>query len=282
MDAPPPEVIKLPIGSITENSIKELSLLNPLVSVSKVSPTQISLTSGRLIEFFSILNIDFEILSELNADLRLELILGKLFVAPPMGSIVGNLNTEISRQLMTWAFPVGAVDQIGYVGSTETEFTLPWLIGEKFMYLRPDQSWMSQARFDAAPLANRHKRFHGVPHYVNETVSLHDLLSLQRKKCGLWVYSGVEVVSLVDLFRANTYLYASTNSGLLPAPGIAGAIVHPDYPEITEQIFPWPALPPLSPASRQYGPALAVPIPVGCLMVATGGQFVLNHARFLL
>jgi len=275
--SPPLEILTLPVGIITTSSLRQFSSLNPHINVEKVSQTQINISTARSIDFSGIWKIDYDILSELNPNLRLELILGCLFISPPMGSINGNVNIEIGGQIRNWNTMPGG-DTFGNVGDSSTEFILPW--GN---YLKPDVSWMSHPRFNAVPLATRHMRFPGVPHYVNETVSLHDTLAEQRRKCGLWVWSGVEVVTLVDLFHGHTYLYASTASGFLPAPGaFPGVIVHPNYPTITERDYVWPALPPPMATGNQFGPALAIIFPAGCTMVMTGGPFSLNHATIKL
>jgi len=281
-DSTPNEILTLPVGIVTSQFVNLLSTLNPKISVVKQSPTQISLSTARSIDFSGVWDIknNFELLEELNPNLRIELFAGNLFISSPMGSLAGAINSAITRQLENWNYPANAVEAFGRVGDSSTEFYLPW--GRDY-YMRPDASWMQLAQYLAVAPAIRNIRFPGVPHYVNETVSFHDSIYEQRRKCGFWVWSNVEVVSLVDYYRGHTYLYASTNSQLLPAPGAAvGVIVHPDYPEVTEQDFLWPALPALTAAGDQHGPPLVVALPAACTMVLTGGPFAINHGRFLL
>jgi len=275
------EILTLPVGIVTSQFVNLLSALNPNISVVKQSPTQINLPTARLIDFSHVWDIknNFEVLEDLNPNLRIELFEGNLLISPPMGSLAGGINAAITRQLENWNYPANAVEAFGRVGDSSTEFYLPW--GRDF-YMRPDSSWMTLAQYLGVAPAIRNIRFPGVPHYVNETVSFHDSIVEQRRKCGFWVWSNVEVVSLVDYYRRHTYLYASTNSHLLPAPGTAvGVTVHPDYNEVTEQDFPWPALPALTAAGDQHGPPLVVALPAACTMVLTG-PFAIDHGRFLL
>jgi len=278
-DSTPYEILTLPVGVVTSQFVNLLSALNPNISVVKQSPTQISLPIARLIDFSRLWDIKnyFEILEDLNPNLRIELFEDKLLISPPMGSLAGSINNEIGHQLQSWNYPANAVEAFGRIGDSSTEFYLLW---RRSYYMKPDVSWMTLAQYLAAAPAMRNKRFRGVPHYVNETVSFHDNIDEQRHKCGFWVWSNVEIVSLVDYYRRHTYLYALTNSHLLPAPGAQGAVVHPDYPAVTEQDFPWPALPALTAAGDQHGPPLVVALPAACTMVVTGGPFAINHGRF--
>jgi len=277
---PPLEIVTFPIGCINAKFMQQLTSLNKNVNLEKINSTQIKLQAGCSINFSGVWDIrseqNFDQLSALNPHLRFEVISGHLVITTPMSGLIGSINSEINLQLGNWNRP-GALP-LGNIFDSSTEFMLPW--GN---FMRPDQAWMTKARFRAIPaIVRTRKRIPDVPHYVNETISYHDNLTDQRFKCATWVYAGVEVVSLVNIFTKHTYLYADIDSGLLPPLG-ALVTVHPFYGTVVEQDFPWPALP--APVMNgglliQMGPVFNVPIPARSTMVTNGGAFSINHATF--
>lgn len=289
-ELPPLEILVLPVGVITVKSINLLSSLNPGIIIEKVSNTVIKITSGHPINFKNFFDINlpanWDQIYQLNPNLSFEIIDNNIVLSPPMSACIGYINQIIGGQLFIWSFRAGVPLPIGVLGESSTEF----LVDDGF--LKPDQSWMTTAHYEAQIATTRvRNRFPIPPQYVNETVSYHDTALKQRIKCGRWVTAGVEVVSLVNIFTRHTYLYALTASHLLPDPGapavpsVPPVNVHPAHPTVTEQDFIWPALPaPMiaNGVARQMGPAFVVPLPAACTMVAIGGPFGINHGLFRL
>lgn len=84
---------------------------------------------------------------------------------------------------------------------------------------------------------------------------------------------------MIDYIGQNTYFYASTASGLLPAPGFNANVIA--YGTVTEEAHPWPALP--APVNgMQFGPALRLAIPAGTTIVNTVGPIIIDHTVFFL
>jgi len=99
---------------------------------------------------------------------------------------------------------------------------------------------------------------------------------------GEWISAGVQFGILIDYHRRCTYRYATTASGLLPAPGAhANVAAHPNFAAVCEERFPWPGAAPAG-AGPHYGPpGFVVSIPGGTHMgIALGGAVNINHALF--
>jgi len=272
------EIVTFPIDCINTKFMQRLTSLNKNANIEKINNTQIKLQTGYSFDFTGVWDIcseqNFDQLLILNSHLRLEVVKGHLLISPPMSGLIGGVNAEIMRQLGNWNKP--AALPIGNVFDSSTEFYLPW-----DNYMRPDQAWMTKERFNALPVnVIKGKRLTDVPHYVNETASYHDNFTEVRKKCATWVYGGVEVVSLINVFNKHTYLYADIDSGLLPPVNTHNVVRSPFYDTVVEQDFPWPALPARVMNGNvlvQMGPVFNVSMPATSTMVATCGAFSIRH-----
>jgi len=239
-----------------------------------VSPTSLRIPLDTKLDLsFIIPEFTVDIFSKFcscNPNKNLELIEGQLFVHSPMSSISDGIALEVGRQIGNWNI-VNALD--GGCGASATNFIV--VPGPPPTIRKPDSWWMDRVRYGPL-LPDQNNQLPGVPDFVVEVISPNDHLLDQRTKCGDWVNWGVDLAMLIDYLAHDTYLYATTASGLLPM-GFPFAYVL----GVTEQRIPWPALPALNANGVQKGPALVVPLPAGSLM-AQAVAFGVNHATFSL
>jgi len=198
-----------------------------------------------------------------------------------MSSISCGIASEVCAILrtLTQAVTGGIPPFVGQYGGMQAQWRDNWQAPHRKI---PDAWWIRTGIWLAmGPAINN--ILPGVPDFVLEVISPNDSIIEQRRKMGEWISAGVEFAIFIDYIHHNTYRYATTASALLPAPGAhPNVAIHPHFPVITEERFPWP---PLIAAVPQYGPVgFIVSIPAGtAIAIALGGVAInINHTNFCL
>eukprot|EP01119_Soliformovum_irregulare_P019169 TRINITY_DN6015_c0_g1_i1.p1 TRINITY_DN6015_c0_g1~~TRINITY_DN6015_c0_g1_i1.p1 ORF type:complete len:362 (+),score=49.74 TRINITY_DN6015_c0_g1_i1:33-1088(+) len=266
----------LPITLISKSRAALLHR-NFFLKIQFLTDNTICIPRGRKIDLepiFSLTPRNYDILEALNPNLRFELVEHHLIVKHIMSIVSANIHNKIGATLENLNGAV-AFPGHGIVATEQAQFLIP----ATGSYLSADVSFMSHATYNAMG-AYQGTRMPGVPEFVVEVRSPSQTSAEQRDKMAVWIQAGVDCCVLVDPVSRVTRLYATTASGMLPAIGAANTIAHPNDPFITEESFPWPALPALV-GGRQGGPALVVNIPAGSAVVGLMGAIALNHATWI-
>jgi len=273
------------ISEISHKAFLKLKKENPKAELEKVGPRDLIVPTETILVFDSVFSIDtwtlLELFQGINSEVRFDFISSSKFKIKEMSSISCAIALEVGTVLRnhTHAVTGGVPPFPGQCGTMQAQWRDGWMPPERRI---PDVWWIRTAAILAmGPAVNN--MLVGVPDFVLEVVSPNDTIIGQRDKMGTWITAGVEFAIFVDYIRRRTYRYATTASGLLPAPGAhANVLAHPHFAGITEEQFIWPGL---VAAVPQYGPAgFVVSIPAGTLIgIALGGAAInINHGLFWL
>ena len=123
---------------------------------------------------------------------------GRLCVTMPTGGRTGNRNAELNYQLMAW----NRQSRLGYVFDSNTGFELP-----NGAMRAPDAAWVSKARLDAIPEAQREKFLPLAPELVIELRSDSDRLPPLKAKMQEYLTAGVSLALLLDPSTKKVYVY---------------------------------------------------------------------------
>jgi len=223
---------------------------------------------------FNLTKSSFELISDLNPELRLELV-GHNLNIKGMSTISDGIAHIIAHQMENWN-EVGGPPYRGKIAASSSNWDTASGIR------KPDTWWMRRATYNGLNPAATHQ-LPGCPDVVVEVISPSQSFNVgqdtQQDKMGDWITDGAEFGVLVDYKGRATYFYATTASGILPAPGAAaGVIAHPNFPGVTERRFAWGGVAPAGPGPH-FGPALNIPFPANTHMTNIA-PFSLNHATF--
>ena len=123
---------------------------------------------------------------------------GRLSVTMPTGGRTGNRNSELNYQLMAW----NRQSRAGYVFDSNTGFELP-----NGAMRAPDVAWVSKARLDTVPEAQRDKFLPLAPDFVIELRSDSDRLAPLKTKMREYLSAGVSLALLIDPAYRKVYIY---------------------------------------------------------------------------
>lgn len=123
---------------------------------------------------------------------------GRLCVTMPTGGRTGNRNAELTIQLGIW----NRQSRLGYVFDSNTGFELP-----NGAMRAPDAAWVSKARLDAIPEAQREKFLPLAPEFVIELRSDSDRLPPLKAKMQEYLTAGVSLALLLDPSTKKVYVY---------------------------------------------------------------------------
>lgn len=212
-----------------------------------------------------------DIFLALNPEPRIEFVSTSSFIIKIMSKISDNIAQRAMVQITNANMAAG---DVGAEGGASAEFRDNWHAPH---FLKADGHWtINVNHFASNPTANN--RVRAVPDFVLEVRSPTDQLVDQQQKMRRWITGGVNFGILIDCVDQvpTTYCYATTASGLLPAPGANANTTA--IGGVTQQSFPWPPLPPIAANGIQYGPPLLVPIPAGSIIgAALPGLLNINH-----
>jgi Uma2 family endonuclease len=132
---------------------------------------------------------EFDILCQLNPDLRLELTKdGELIVMPPTGGETGKRNSKLNARFVVWN--EGA--ELGEVFDSSTGYDFTALGGGK---LSPDVSWIEQSRLEGVDIGGF---IPVVPDFIIELRSKTDTLKDVREKMIEYQRLGVRLGWLIN------------------------------------------------------------------------------------
>ena len=134
-----------------------------------------------------------------NPELRFELTAEKeLIVMSPTGGRNGARNTDVTRQLATWA--IG--DATGVVFDSSTEFQLP-----NGAFRSPDVSWVRRDRWDTLSDEEQETFPPICPDFLIEIRSRSDSPSELVAKMEEYISNGAKLAWLIDPYARKTYIY---------------------------------------------------------------------------
>ena len=134
-----------------------------------------------------------------NRDLRLErTAAGRLIAMTPAGTDTGGRNLKLSGRLYNWSEATG----LGEAFDSSTGFTLP-----NGAVRAPDASWVSHARLQLIPPADRARFAHVCPDFVAELRSPSDRLKTVRRKMAEYIAQGARLGWLIDPTRGVVEVY---------------------------------------------------------------------------
>jgi Uma2 family endonuclease len=132
---------------------------------------------------------EFDILCQLNPDLRLELTKdGELIVMPPTGGETGKRNSKLNARFVAW----NEGQELGEVFDSSTGYDFTALGGGK---LSPDVSWIEQSRLEGVDISGF---IPVVPDFVIELRSKTDALKDIREKMAEYQRLGVRLGWLIN------------------------------------------------------------------------------------
>jgi Uma2 family endonuclease len=132
---------------------------------------------------------EFDILCQLNPDMRLELTTdGELIVMPPTGGETGERNFNLALEIGIW----NRQTQIGRTFDSSTGYDFTTLGGGK---LSPDVSWIEQSRLEGVDISGF---IPVVPDFVIELRSKTDALKDIREKMAEYQRLGVRLGWLIN------------------------------------------------------------------------------------
>ena len=134
-----------------------------------------------------------------NRKLRAELTKeGDVIIMPPTGFETSERNSEIARQLATWAMQL----KTGIVTDSNAGFILP-----NGAVYAPDAAWTLRSRVDEFSDEDRQKFLPLCPDFVLELRSPSDTLSELTAKMNEYMENGARLGWLIDPYRKHVHVY---------------------------------------------------------------------------
>ena len=143
---------------------------------------------------------------------------GELEIMSPSGGKGGRWESRVIRELDLWAEQNGGVSF-----SSSTGFHLP-----DGSVLSPDDSWVSQARWDGLSDGEQRKYPPVCPEFVVEILSETDSRSVLEAKMQLWMDNGAELAWMIDPYGKTVRIYRAGEAVEL--------LVQPDSVEAGEPV----------------------------------------------
>lgn len=125
---------------------------------------------------------------------------GELIVMPPTYTLTGARNTEILRQLATWAEPDGR----GTATGSSDGFVLP-----NGARRSPDAAWTANDKVQKLSQQSFETFWHLCPDFVIELKSKTDRLRVLREKMLEWIANGAQLGWLIDAETKTVEVYRS-------------------------------------------------------------------------
>ena len=166
-----------------------------------------------------------------NGDLRFELTAKKeLIIMPPANPDTGWHNSLLNARLFNWARQDGS----GMTFDSSTAFTFP-----NGAVRSPDASWVTKARREALPEAERWRFSHLAPDFALELRSPSDRLPELRAKMAEYIDNGVRLGWLIDPANRTVEIYRRDRDvELLEQPAtVSGEPVLPGFELNLEEIW---------------------------------------------
>lgn len=161
-------------------------------------------------------------LCRLNRELRIERnARGELEIMPPAGGRTSSRNSDLIRQLTTWA----DADATGVAFDSSAGFRLP-----DGAVRGPDVAWVRREKLAALPEVQKEKFLPLCPDFVLELRSPSDSLRRLQAKMEEYLANGARLGFLVDAEERRVHVYRPDGVQVLEAPSsVAGDPVLPGF-----------------------------------------------------
>lgn len=126
-----------------------------------------------------------------------------IIVMPPTGSYSGNINANITYELVNW----NKKKKSGETFDSSTGFTLPDGSNRS-----PDAAWILNENWDALTDAQKQVFAPICPAFIIELRSKSDKLSYLKDKMHKWINNGAQLAWLIDPYEEKAYIYRKDGS----------------------------------------------------------------------